>query len=396
MADEKKPRKLKDLRARLGKSGGGKAASAASAQGAEPVAPPPSLGQAPVPPAMGGAPAPGAASNPFAPKPKTRKPSDPFVSAAPSTAQREVRIVMDETPVEDAEIGRRKRFVSLGLLLGGAVIGLAVALAISTVNAKSINWNRGVRSAKALYHGVQATSERVTEAQSLLETIKTAAKGSPGTPAKVDYDAIQALLALPNPAEDHQVALNQNYSLLALGTVGPVQGYYHQVGALWQRIGILRLQTGENRRNDLDAAASSTQNIAKPIGCVPAVVENRFVCNLQFLFIQEDGTVKSGPRATTSDAKQEAKRVFTGEGTGLGEAPTEHVIIVNNESSVGVLGQQADAFAQFNRLILEMEQLVGKITEVQSQVESSLGPVAGYEERFALFDDAGEPNDGSH
>lgn len=398
MADDKKPRKLKNLRARLGKTGGAAAPPGPGAPSGD-AAPPPGIGKGLKGGPAFGAGTGGAAANPFAPKPKAaEKSADPFAAATPGDGPREVRIVMDETPVEDAEIGRKRKGVVAALLIGGLVVGFGVSFALGVVNNQRLRWNEGVRAAKALNRGVQATAERLAEAQTHVDTLLATAKGGPGKQQAVDYDAVESIVALINPTKDNPFSLSQNYRLLKGSTIGGVQAYYQQVAEFWEKLDTLRVHTGESRREALNSAAAARANLARPIGCVPEVVDNRFVCSLGFIFITEGGTpgsVKVGPRATSSERRQEEKTVFTGLGTALETAPSDHVIIVNNEKSVGVLGQPAREFAQYQQLLLEMQRILEKANELQGQVETSLGEVAAYEERFALFDSSSN-DDGGH
>ena len=409
MAEQKKPRNVKDLKARLGKTmtpptkaktGGAPAPTPGPTRGSLPA---PSVGGvkragATIPrPAVGGSgAAAGGAGNPFAPTPAApSRPPDPF-SAQPAAqaGPREVRLVVDESPVDDAEVGKKRRGLVFLLLGAGIAVGMVVGGAFIHMNNNNRMWNMGARSGDAVYQQVQNASSQLTKAQALVDSASTAARGGPGVAPTVDYESIEGLLALENPMTGDTFT-EQNYNLFKDTTVADLFAYHENVNTLWRRFQTLNARTsGEQKRAALAQSAEGAQNIARPTGCVPDIVENRLTCGLVFVFPNpggNEGTVRVASRANAAATRQVVKTVFVGaEGQSLSDEPNQYVVIINNERSEGVLGQQASQFAEYVALIFQIKALMDETVEIQARLENDLGQIAALNERFALFDSGGQ------
>ena len=130
--EPKRPRNIKDLKARLGRTVVSKGQPSSSPPGARPTPVPPARASS-VPPPAGGMPgaAPGVAPPPFARPESSKPPSDPFASAGAQPAAQEVRLVVDEKPVADSEVGRKKKSLMYILLGAGLIVGLAAGWGLS-------------------------------------------------------------------------------------------------------------------------------------------------------------------------------------------------------------------------------------------------------------------------
>ncbi len=396
MADEpKKPRKIKDLKARLGRTispntpGAVMPPEAGGVPKPKGVVPPgggvvpPSAG-AVVPPTGVAAPKAVPADSPFAPKPSAPPPAsaDPFAAptaAAPAGPQ-EVRLVLDDSAVDDSEVGKTqkgKTFILLGL---GLILGLVVGIGSGSVMGQRKTTNLGIRDAQAIQEAVQTASARVLEAQRLVDEAAAAAIANPPT---VNYEAIEQLAAMedPFPAD---VFSNRNYILFEPATVNAIFNYYQTTKRAWTSIqSINSLTTGEDRRNQLNASAEAAGASRSMVGCVPNIADNRFVCNLGFVNIEEvDGSPQVNVRAARRSRRQQEKTVFTGQD--LNETPEQYVILVNNQESAGVLGEQASLFNQYVRDIVALKQTLTAAVEAQGQAENGVGPIAGQSELFTF------------
>ncbi len=422
MADQpKKPRNIKDLKAKLGQKGG--AAPAAQPAGGG-VAPPPGAGPQPVassglaaPPGAvvapavvapvvapiagpigGGVPAPsflggGAAAPSFLqdskPPPAGPSMADPF-AAQVAQGPREVRLVIDEKPVDDSEVGRKQQgriFAILGL---GLLFGLLVGAGGASLNNERLTYNAAVRSGKHVYEAVTGAATKVEQAKTLLERVAIAANGAPGKAPTIDYASIEALVALETPFHADQFS-RENYKLFNAATVDDLFKYYNNVQQIWTKITSLAARTAAPRRPELDESArAASEVVTLPVGCVPAVGEGRMTCNLVFVQLPdanapppEDGVtkVRVGVRPNAFAAE---KILYTSQD--LTEDPTQYLIGVNPVESVGVLGQRASLFGELKSNVNALGQLVQETMEIQGRLQTSLGEIAALQPQFALGD----------
>jgi len=396
MAQKKKKR---DLKARLGKT-----ISPAGAKGGA-VVPPPSGGGVVPPPAVGGgggvvpppsiggaAPSGGGAvpAPPFGKKPAAKpKAADPF-SAKKASAEgpREVRLVIDDSAVADKDVGRKKsgrNFILVGI---GLIVGLVVGYGGGSMMSDRNLYNLAVRDGKDIYQSVRDASDVVTKAQRYIDTATGTARGGPGKQPAVDYEAIEALQALEKPLDAHAFA-RKRYGAFQPQTVDALFEYYNNVNLLWDQFErIANRSLPEARRTALDEAAASTQSMANPTGCVPAVVDERLVCGLVFVGPNEagDGTTMM-VRASLTTTHTFEKTLFIGQeelGEPFLETPDNYVLLVHPERSRGVLGEQASLFANFVGSISDTKGLLDRTVELQGRLETDLGQIARLEEVMAF------------
>lgn len=392
MADQpKKPRNVKDLKARLGRT-----ISPSTKPGGSGPVPPPAIGGAGgaggvTPPPGGGAPPPG--GSPFAP-PGAQAPQpasrDPFAAASqPPPAQQEYRLVFDDKAVEDHEIGRtggRRTYVIAGVFV---VLGLLLGYGAGSIMKDRTIYNRAVRDGKDVYAAVRSAAEVMNTAKRHVDAAVEAARGGAGKDPAVAYDELEKLRALENPFTADQFS-RKNYNLFAAITVDQLFDYYGFVNDLFDKFQAIGNSTlPESKREELDRAAKAATNMAtQQTGCVPDVVEGRFMCGLvyvKFPEVAEGEQVSATVRVSTSPGSPNTyeKEIFTGQNL-VDEEPSDYVMLVNTQRSVGVLGQQASAFAEYNRKLIEISQLMTKTIEIQGNLESELGKIAALSEVFAL------------
>lgn len=380
MADQPKPRKIKDLKARLGRTiapnteGGAVPPPGVGGNGL----PQPVVGQGGVvpPPGIGGQSSAGLAKPPFGEHaPKKPVSADPFAGASqpPAAGPKEVRLVIDDTPVDDAEVGKKARGKVFVLLGFGLVLGLGLGYVGGTASGKIELHDRAIADGKSIYDSVRGASATIEQARGMVDSLAKAAKGAPGTPPKVDFEAIEGLRALEKPFEAGAFS-RKMYSVFAAGTVDDLFNYYNNVTKLWdlfERLGNRSLP--EKRRKELEAAVEATGNLARPKGCVPSIQNDTFMCSLVYLTPVEggDGTKVNVSQRAASHRTAE-KNVFVGRG----EFTEENVVLVNTEQSIGVLGEQAGAFAEYQASLGEISQLFAATTEIQGRLEKALGEIA--------------------
>lgn len=397
MAATKKPRKIKDLKARLGRT-----IAPNTPQGGDAVAPPPGSvappGGQPSTPAPGGvvpppggvvpppsAAPPGIVAPPFAQKQAASAPppaaADPFAAQQPAAGPQEVRLVIDDKPVDDAEVGRQRKGRTALLLGLGALLGLTLGyFSGSVMNDRKIH-NMAVRDGKEIYEAVREASNTVSEAQRLIDQAVAKARGSAGQPPAVDYESIEALRALEKPFGANVFA-RKNYQLFRTDTVDALFDYYNHVNQMWNRIESLAAMTaGDQRREELNNSAASMENATALIGCLIRVEDNRYQCNLGFVTLPEDGNGKVSIRPSQRSRSSVEKELYVGEGD---LSSGDYIVLVNNQQSMGVLGTQSNLFAEYVREIGSLKALADETVEIQGRLETGLGEVASNEEVFTF------------
>lgn len=425
MADQpKKPRNIKDLKARLGRTiqpGGGGAGPVPPPAVGGPVPPPAAPGGGLVPPpSVGGGPTPGAGVVPppavapaplpipgagVAPPPfiqqqqqaqqqaaaaeaQRKRAADPFGSAVErAPAAHEVRLVIDDKPVDDAEVGRKQRSRNYLLIAAGLVLGLLLGLGMGSVNAERNLYNSAVEDGQAIYQQVRTASDTVNKAKTYIEGAVKKARGGGGQPPAVDYQAIEKLVALEKPF-DAGVFNRRKYGAFQPGTVDALFEYYTNVQTLWTQFeGLGATTAGDERRQTLDEACQAVGEMASSqTGCVPMTIEGQYFCGLVYAHAPEEQPPAGEPVklqvSTTLTGRRFEKTLYTG--GDLAEETDSFVILTHTQRSVGVLGERASACAVYQRDLLQIKTLMDRTAEVQGRLESELGNVARLETVLAF------------
>jgi hypothetical protein len=422
MSDDKKPKK--DLRARLGKTiapttpgappiaipggipGVTPAAPPAAAAAPGDIAPPPiaappvAAPQIVAPPIaapaiaapaglFGADVAPPPFAQPAAPAapPKPRPPADPFAAQAHQGPQ-EVRLVIDEKPVSDDEVGRQQRGRT-ALIAGICIlVGAALGAGGGSMNGRRTLYNVTVRDGHDIFTAVDTASRTVLDAQTKIDACVAAAAGQGGQPARVDYASIEQLRALENPLQAGAFA-RKNYGAFQPQTVDDLFSYYNNIQELWRMFGHLQNTTlPEARRSELDRTATATSESATAqFGAVlvTAPEDQGGALMGQLAFIEEAPAEGDEPRVLargTRGGPGRAMAIFA-PGVEIGTAPT-HVLLIDGAGSRGVLASQTGAFGEYVNSIREIKTLMDQTIEIQGRLTTSLGEIARLEEVFAL------------
>lgn len=369
MSDElQKSKKVRDIRERLGRNTAPPAPGSVE-DGAGIAPPPPMLGGVAPPPGFVGG--------------QAAKRSGPFGgTAARAPAHQEVRIVVDEQAAVTAHEGKSRRVRKLMMMsgAGAALLGLFLGVLASTVMSKRSQYNIAVRDGKAVYEGVRAAADQVTEAKRLLDRAADAAKARPGEGPSVDYEAIEQLRALPTPFTAADFAGLQ-YTKFNRETVNALFLYARQVGELWDKFDSMAVRVlPASRRTELnEAAQDETAITTSPTGCVPTLGEGGFRCGLVYVDMPDSdaATTKLKVRVTRS-SKPFEKELYMGQD--LRQSASNYVILTNPDQSEGVLGQRKNAFASYRGDLTNLERLMESTLQTQGGLEKGLGAVAGLDE----------------
>ncbi len=401
MADEpQKPRKVKDLKARLGRT----IAPSTVKAGSGDIAPPPNLGGVVPPPStVGGLPGPmlGKAKPKVEAPPmvqaqqaaaaeeeerRKKKKADPFAAGEAKAGPQQVRIVLDGEPVDDSEVGRKNAGKMAVFALVAALVGAVIGVTISSTRNSSEVREAAIRDARNILEKAQEASTAVVQVQQLVDRAVNASNPQRTGGAQVDYEAIQGLRAIARPEYNVQTFASTQFNQFT-AAAQPIIAYHMQLEQLFTTIERVAGHTLNTRnRAALDEAAAAltgvaTDSLARPTtGCVPTVTGGQLVCNLQF--IDWPATPPTEPmttvpaRASRRDRATE-KTIYTGQS--LTSTPEQYVIITNPVTSREVLGAQGGEFDDYRRSLLELRTLVNNTIEIQGQLEQALGQIVAHE-----------------
>jgi hypothetical protein len=379
----KKPRNIKDFKARLGR------------KGEKGAVPPPVGGKPALPTPPGVAKKKGIAAPPFGASAakkaagsaaKKAAKSNPFVSSTPSLApeQREVRIVIDDSAVDQEAIGKKQKGKNAVLIIAGALVGILFGFVSGSTNGENKIFNAAVLDGQSIYETVTQARERMEEAHDLMERLASSVTPSmPGQAVEIDFEALEGLNGLSNPLAANAFA-NKQYSSFAPQTVDQLFTYYNNVQELWGRIErVSAMGSGEERQTALSLAAAAAGNITgNEVGCALSSQENQLVCALGFMAPAADPTKRNVRPSLTSRQSQE-RTLFSGQDD-LVRSPQNYVVAIDSRRSVGVLGQQATLFAEFRRNVISLKQMLDQTRTIGGQLEVGLGSVATLDTRFTL------------
>ncbi|HHH28023.1 MAG TPA: hypothetical protein ENK57_06725 [Polyangiaceae bacterium] len=408
-----KPKKKRDLRARLGRTitpktkGAGAPAPPPGAPtpppnlgGAEPAAPaaaaqpkpkatpppagitPPPAGVAKPPAGIGGRPSPALAAPPFAKAAAPAAPAapaDPFAALPQSAEQQKVvKLEFDDKLVMDAEVGKKKTFT---LAIVGAV-ALAAGLGLGFFGGSTYEYNKifdkTIRDAQATYAAVNEASTTVNAAQRHMNAIVAAAAGneSEGTGPGVDYDSIEALRALTVPFE-LSAFTDKNYNALGSTTVNDLFQYAVNVGRIWREIRVLVASTlAQSNREELDRTAAATaEGASTRYGAVLTLADDGFVVgSLGYLAAapegSEPGTVLA--RATRNGRGRTLSVFADREDQTIESGAPAYVMLIDNAGSRGVLAEQTGAFGRFLNQLRTLKPLIDETIEIQGRLLTAI------------------------
>ncbi len=393
----KKPRNLKNLRARLGRT-----IAPNTQQGAGAAVPPPGVGGLPAPgaPAQPAAPAqpkPAAtpSAQPIAPPfgapaqpaaPAQPKPADPFGAATqPAAAPREVRLVIDESPVDEAEVGKKSRSKVFMLVGIGLFAGLLVGTGLMSVVNENKAFNVAVRAGKAVYEKINGASTAVQDAQRLTAKLVKSLEVKPGRAPRIDFDSLQKLQQIQKPFDPKVLAPYRRGLLYhSPAVLDALIEYSNLLDTFWTKASALAAKSlAKQRRAVLEESAGMVGAMqGTQTGCILVEVDKELKCGLVYVHGKPgpDGKVRV---SSTLRGRTFEKVLYAGQ-EDLLQNPDSYVIVADARRSQGVLRSTVSAFAEFRREAVELKELADKLLEVQGRALEELGKVASQSERFAL------------
>ncbi|MFT3922837.1 MAG: hypothetical protein QM778_09900 [Myxococcales bacterium] len=297
--------------------------------------------------------------------------ADPFAAAAPVAAAQEVRLIIDDKAVDDADVGRK----GFGKLATGlaitAIVGVLIGWVVgSTVRERQL-FDLALQDAKDVYGSVNTASTTVTQASKLIDQALKAAAPGPGKTVEVDFKAIEDLRALAKPFPADVFSRKRYGAFAEPGTVDSLFLYYNNTNILWAKIATIAAKSlSPTSREALTKAAKAAGDLAATeYGCVPFKDGDAFRCGLMPVKSGEEGKVNVITRSGTLE-----KSVFAGQA--IADKPSDFVIMVDKGRSNDILGATTDKFQTYARDLMEAKQLADQTTQVQGQLIQQLGNIA--------------------
>jgi hypothetical protein len=358
--EEKQPRKIKDLKARLGRT-------IAPSTAAGPVTPPTfGAGGAGVAPPPAGVVAP----PPFLQDDK----ADPFAAAAAAQGgSGEVRLVIDDSAaVEVTEKGKKERLRAVLIAASiTLIVGSLVGYGIGGTMSQRARYNLAIQASEDIYSAVDAATDPLVKANELINRIVRKAGEQ-----ELDWAALEELRAIPNPF--HADAFSgKDYSLFGGQAVNSIFAFYKETADVFGQIAAFSQKNlSAKGKPRLEAALEAEKGLKSPkdsdfargfgwmqhqVGCKPVLSGPVPRCELVYVDtppLNEAGTeltsltVKVGPTARVQNVE---RTLFTGS-QDFKKKAEDLVILVNTPESMGVLGEKATAFNEFVRDALRIKE----------------------------------------
>jgi hypothetical protein len=320
----------------------------------------------------------------------------PFdVMPAAPVEDRKVRIVIDDTAVKDAEIGRHSNVRNGVLIAVGLLLGLAVGFGVGNTGSERKQYNFAVQDGKLLYGRIGDVSKVMETARASLKTAVEASQGGPGKQAHVDYKAVGELMALEKPFSAGEFS-RRRYLAFPTAVVDDLFEYYNNVNLLWGKFATLGNRTaGSAARDALDKSAQAgDQLVTQVYGMVVTKTDNAFVGGM-VVVRPKPADAEADSKAKGKEPKDEApialvssragsreveRRMFVGQ-PDFAEKPDNYVVLVDKARSMGLLGAGASLFGQLRADLVEAQALLDKTIEIQGRLIKELGKVAALPEQ---------------
>jgi hypothetical protein len=286
-------------------------------------------------------------------------------------AAHEVRLVIDDKAVDDAEVGRRgagKIMVAVGV---AAVIGILVGWVVGSTLRERQLFDLALQDAKDVYGSVNTASTSVTKASKLIDQALKAAAPAPGKTVEIDFKALEELRALTKPFPADVFSRKRYGAFAEPGTVDSLFLYYNNTNLLWAKIAAIgnKALAGNNRENLTKAAKAAGELASTEYGCVPFKDGDAIRCGLLPVKAGEAGKVSVIMRSGNLE-----KALFAGQA--IADKPSDVVILVDKGRSNEILGAATNQFQTFARDLMEAKTLADQTTAVQGQLIQQLGNIA--------------------
>lgn len=299
-------------------------------------------------------------------------PLDPF-AAAPQAAvgAREVRLVIDDKAVSDAEIGRKGGGKFIVGAIAAAIVGVVVGLFVGSTARERKIYDSVIADAKDIYKSVSDSTGTVEKTQKLLDSALKAAAPAAEKAVEVDFKSLDELrkISKPFPAD---VFSRKSYKAFSPATVDSLFVYYNNTNLLWAKLGVITARA-QAQKDSLEKAAKAADALAKSeFGCIPMKDGDNYSCALVNVRRPEDakdGKVQAVVRGTTAEKTPYA-------GQDLTAKTSDFVIMIDKGRSNDILGAPTSVFQTYARDLMEAKTLADQTVEIQGRLIQQLGELA--------------------
>jgi hypothetical protein len=303
--------------------------------------------------------------------PAVGAPLDPFAAAAPAAGAREVRLVIDDKAVSDAEIGRKGTGKFMVAAIAAALVGVAVGWFVGTTARERQIYDLVLADAKDVYKSVNDATTTVERTQKLLESALKAAAPAADKQVEVDFKSMDELrkLSKPFPAD---VFSRKYYRAFGPATVDALFTYYNNTNLLWAKIAVITARA-QGQKESLEKAAKAADSLAKSeFGCVPMKDGDAYSCalvNVRRPEDSKDGKLQAVVKGVTADKTPYA-------GQDLSAKTSDYVIVIDKGRSNDILGAPTSVFQTYARDLMEAKTLADQTVEIQGRLIQQLGELA--------------------
>lgn len=298
-------------------------------------------------------------------------PADPFAVASPAAAgAREVRLVIDDKAVSDAEVGRKSGGKFMVGAIAAALVGIAVGWFVGTTARERQIYDIVLADGKDIYNAASSATATVEKAQKLIDEALKAAAPAAGKEVSVDFNALEELRKLPKPFPA-DVFSRKYYRAFEPATVDALFTYYNNTNLLWAKIAAVTARSlSPTGREGLEKAAKAADTLAKSdYGCVPFKEGDTFACGLVNVKRGDDGKLAVVTRGGTYTKEPYA-------GQDMGAKASDYVILIDKGRSNDILGAATNQFQTYARDLMEAKQLADQTVEIQGRLIQQLGELA--------------------
>jgi hypothetical protein len=296
--------------------------------------------------------------------------ADPFAAAPVAARPQEVRLIIDDKAVADAEVGRRGVGKVLVAGLAFVTVGILIGWFVGSTARERQLYDLVLADAKEVYGTVNTASTTVEKAQKLIDQALKAAAPGPGKSVEVDFKAIEELRKLekPFPADSFS---RKYYRAFGPGVVDALFTYYNNTNLLWAKFAVIANKSlSPTAREGLEKAAKAAGALASTdFGCVPVKDGDSYTCGLVTVQKGDDKKISVVTRSGTFP-----KELYAGQD--LAAKASDYVIMVDKGRSNEILGAQTNQFQSFARDLMEAKTLADQTLEIQGRLIQQLGEVA--------------------
>ena len=209
-----------------------------------------------------------------------------IASAAPAAAAKRVTLVIDDSAVKEDEIGRKSRGRTIAVATVCILLGIGVGFGIGNTADKRSQYSAAVRDGKDIYAKVQEVSKTVDSAKDLLKKAVEASAGGPGKKASADFASVEQLVALKRPFSANEFH-RRLYRAFGDNVVDELFDYYNNINLLWDGFTALGAKTaGQGRHDALNKSAAATDGLLNTdYGLVLSKNGDQFAGGLVFLTV---------------------------------------------------------------------------------------------------------------